>query len=62
MQNPNPILKSFSYPKIFLKLLKIFARIEIFFIFASELEANHNKDYSVVKTCKAAQVAFFRIK
>jgi len=23
------------------------------------LKANHNKDYSVVKTCKAAQVAFF---
>ncbi len=23
------------------------------------LKANHNKDYSVVKTCKAGQLAFF---
>jgi len=28
-------------------------------IFAEQNKANHNKDYSVVKTFKAAQVAFF---
>ncbi len=27
--------------------------------FRLHFEANHNKDYSVVKTLKAAQVAFF---
>jgi len=27
--------------------------------FRYNLKANHNKDYSVVKTCKAASVAFF---
>jgi hypothetical protein len=30
-------------------------------IFALQFKANHNKDYSVVKTFKAAQVAFFYI-
>ena len=29
------------------------------FLYNFMLKANHNKDYSVVKTFKAAQVAFF---
>ena len=30
-----------------------------FLILATEFQANHNKDYSVVKTNKAGQLAFF---
>ncbi len=32
------------------------------FSLLSNLKANHNKDYSVVKTFEAAQVAFFYVQ
>jgi len=31
-------------------------------IYLHSLKANHNKDYSVVKTFKAAEVAFFYLR
>ena len=47
-----------SSPKIFFCLLVRFYLISLYL----KLKANHNKDYSVVKTFKAAQVAFFIFK
>jgi hypothetical protein len=39
---------------------RLFWYLKIYSIFLhSNLKANHNKDYSVVNTFKAAQVAFF---
>jgi uncharacterized protein len=47
------------FERIVHPIKKNYFRIKNLFIFTIYLKANHNKDYSVVKTFKAAQVAFF---
>jgi len=42
-----------------LKLDRNLENIKILITIALQFEANHNKDYSVVKTFKAGQLAFF---
>ena len=41
-----------------IKLDRNLENIKILIIIALQFEANHNKDYSVVKTFKAGQLAF----
>ena len=45
--------------KFLVKVDIIFAYTILIITFASQFKANHNKDYSVVKTYKAGQLAFF---
>jgi hypothetical protein len=45
---------------LYRKFNQLFAKLLIIeYICRTNLKANHNKDYSVVKTFKAGQLAFF---